>query len=131
MPFPSLVVKKGSKRRGITSAGMPGPVSSTASSTSPPSRRVETRTPPCPPMACAALSSRLITICESGPASARASSPGSSAKSTCTWDSSGPARTSFTHVSTTWLTSTGASVAGFGRPRSNSPRTMPSMRCTS
>ena len=68
-PVPSptgLVVKKGSKMRASTASGMPGPVSSTSTTTVPPSRRARTRSswPALPAsIACTALTSRLRNTC--------------------------------------------------------------------
>ena len=70
MPRPtSLVVKKGSKTRSATSAGMPVPVSVTESRTWSPSARVLRVTVPPAAVAWAALTSRLTSTCSISPAS--------------------------------------------------------------
>ena len=67
VPFPAvLVVKKGSQMRRMTSAGMPGPLSETVTSTSPSGAAVDTVMTPLPlpdSMACLALTSRFNRTC--------------------------------------------------------------------
>ena len=64
----SLVVKNGSKARARTSAGMPGPLSATSTTTFPSSSTyAETVSVPSPPIASTALSTRLVQTWLSSP----------------------------------------------------------------